>query len=44
MSPGLDVGMWWRYEDEEIKELNLEDKTCEARFNVYYLANFKALL
>jgi len=38
----LDVGMWWRYTDEEY-QLTIDDH-AEERFSSYYLTNFKSLL
>jgi hypothetical protein len=38
----LDIGMWWRYTDEEY-HLTISDH-AEERFSSYYLTNFKSLL
>jgi hypothetical protein len=38
----LDIGMWWRYTDEEY-QLTICGH-AEERFSSYYLTNFKSLL
>ena len=43
LSAQLNVGMWFRYPNEEVA-LNYCDRNSEDRFQLYYFTNFKALL